>query len=78
MTKRSKHEILAEILTICQKGANKTRIVYQANLNFSTVGPHLKTLTANGYIVMGEDRIYRSTPAGERYLEQVKGVLAVF
>jgi predicted transcriptional regulator len=32
--RRSREEIVSEILDVCLNGANKTRIVYQANLNF--------------------------------------------
>ena len=39
--KRSRDLIISQILFICAKGANKTRIVYQANLNFRTVDPYL-------------------------------------
>ncbi|MDD1736625.1 MAG: winged helix-turn-helix domain-containing protein, partial [Methanothrix sp.] len=45
--KRSRHEILSKILKICLNGASKTRIVYQANLNFRTVNPYLQTLIKN-------------------------------
>ena len=32
--KRSRQEIISQILEICTNGASKTQIVYQANLNF--------------------------------------------
>lgn len=37
--KRNRNEIISEILRVCMKGASKTRVVYQANLNFRTVNP---------------------------------------
>jgi predicted transcriptional regulator len=45
--KRSRGEIVAQILDVCKAGANKTRIVYQANLNFRNVDPYLETLIKN-------------------------------
>lgn len=42
--KRSRQEIISQILEICTKGASKTKIVYQANLNFKTVNPYLELL----------------------------------
>ena len=48
--KRSKDLIISQILLVCAKGANKTRIVYQANLNFRTVDPYLKLLMERGLI----------------------------
>ena len=44
MAKRSKHTIISQILGICRDGASKTRIVYQANLNFRTVNPYIELL----------------------------------
>lgn len=48
--KRSKHAIVSEILGICMSGASKTRIVYQANLNFRTVNPYIDLLIKNNLI----------------------------
>jgi predicted transcriptional regulator len=42
MMKRSKYVILANILYICKDGANKTRIVYLAKLNFINVNPYMR------------------------------------
>ena len=38
--KRSRDTIISHILDICANGASKTRIVYQANLNFRTALPY--------------------------------------
>jgi predicted transcriptional regulator len=40
--KRSKSAIILNILSVCTKGASKTRIVYQANLNFKTATPYIE------------------------------------
>ena len=42
--------IISQILDICINGASKTRIVYQANLNFRTINPYLEMLTKNELI----------------------------
>ena len=43
--KRSRDQIKAQILALCQEdSANKTRIVYQVGLNFHTVEPYLELL----------------------------------
>ena len=52
--KRSRNEIISQILEICKKGASKTKIVYQANLNFSTVNPYLDLLIKNDLIQINE------------------------
>ncbi len=48
--KRSRDMIISKILNICIDGASKTKIVYQANLNFKTIKPYLDLLTRTGLI----------------------------
>jgi predicted transcriptional regulator len=61
--KRSKHVIISTILDICQNGANKTRIVYQANLNFRTVDPYINLLIKNNLIEVKQRKtvLYETT-----------------
>jgi predicted transcriptional regulator len=79
--RRSREAIYAQILEVCAVGAGKTRIVYQANLNFRTVRPHLKFLINKGWINMEEKEaevegvkheIYRTTPKGLEFMEIYK------
>lgn len=74
--KRSRAEIVSDILDICSAGANKTKIVYQANLNFRMVNPYLDLLSKNGLIdvVNGNPQIYRTTNKGSELLERFKHV----
>jgi predicted transcriptional regulator len=64
--KRSKSEIILNILTVCMKGASKTKIVYQANLNFKTVTPYIDLLSEKGLLNArhGSGIIYETTPQG--------------
>ncbi len=64
--KRSKHEIFSKILEICLNGASKTRIVYQANLNFRTVNPYLNILIKNNLLVARQENhiLYKTTKEG--------------
>ena len=65
--RRSRNSITSEILRICSKGATKTKIVYQANLNFLTVKPYLDNLTKKGFVEVvpqGSKVTYRTTPKG--------------
>ena len=59
-------QIMVSILNTCTRGANKTRIVYQANLNFRTVNPYLDLLEKKGLLQVTEDRttLYKTTPRG--------------
>jgi predicted transcriptional regulator len=74
--KRSRNEIISQILEICKNGASKTKIVYQANLNFNTVNPYLDLLIKNDLIRVNEGRaiLYETTPKGIRLLESIKQI----
>lgn len=72
--KRSREVIIAEILEICSDGATKTRIVYQANLNFRTVVPYLDLLT-NGELLVrskNDSGIFKTTSKGIKLLKELK------
>ena len=74
--KRSRDVIILQILDICIKGASKTRIVYQANLNFRTINPYLDLLTKNGLINVKKEQnlIYETTPRGLDLLDNFKQI----
>ena len=74
--KRSKQEIIAQILEVCLESASKTRIVYQVNLNFRTVNPYLEILMKNNLIEIGkgEQTLYSTTQKGADLLETIKKV----
>jgi predicted transcriptional regulator len=75
--KRSRDRIISQILDVCTSGANKTRIVYQANLNFKTVNPYLELLTKNGMINAKEERslvVYETTSRGLALLDNYKQI----
>ena len=74
--KRSRQEIISQILEICINGASKTRIVYQANLNFKTVNPYLDLLIKNEMIQVNEGHaiLYETTPKGIGLLGSIKRI----
>ena len=74
--KRNREEIISQILNVCRNGAIKTRVVYQANLNFKTVEPYLDLLVKNNLIEVqqGEKRMYETTEKGETLLEALNQV----
>ena len=81
MVRRDKLEIISRILDVCTDGANKTKIVYQANLNFKSVSLYLDVLTKNGLIDANESSpgtIYKTTEKGLKLMndfEEVRSVL---
>ncbi|NPV61619.1 MAG: DNA-binding protein [Methanotrichaceae archaeon] len=74
--KRSRHEIVSQILDICKDGASKTRIVYQANLNFRTVNPYLDLLIKNDLIRSKQEKIvmYETTDKGVNLLDSYERI----
>jgi predicted transcriptional regulator len=74
--KRSRQEIISQILEICMDGASKTKIVYQVNLNFKTVNPYLDLLIKNDLIQVNEGRaiLYETTPKGIGLLGSIKRI----
>lgn len=67
---------MSQILDICINGASKTRIVYQANLNFKTVAPYIDLMTKNDLINVkqGSTIIYETTKKGVELLENFKRI----
>ena len=77
LIKRSRDIIISKILDICTDGAHKTRIVYQANLNFRTINPYLELLTKNGMINAQKERnlvVYETTTRGLALLDNYKQI----
>ena len=74
--KRNREEIISQILHVCRNGAIKTRVVYQANLNFKTVEPYLDLLVKNNLLEVqqGEKKMYETTEKGETLLEALNQV----
>ena len=74
--KRSKQEIIAQILEVCLESSSKTRIVYQVNLNFRTINPYLDILTKNKLIEVNgsEQTLYKTTSKGLDLLDAIKKV----
>ena len=76
MMKRSKHVIVSQILDICKDGACKTKIVYQANLNFRTVNPYINLLIKNNLLEVrqGKNVLYETTDRGIHLLDDFKQI----
>jgi predicted transcriptional regulator len=74
--KRSRHAIISQILDICNSGASKSKIIYQANLSFKTVTPYIELLTKNGLIESKSGRtiLYKTTNKGLRLRESLKQI----
>lgn len=72
--RRSRPMIILQILSVCDSGANKTRIVYHANLNFKIVNHYIDLLTTKGLITakQGIPRCYETTEKGKDLLKSLR------
>ena len=72
VVRRDRCEIVIRILEICkQPDTSKTKIVYQANLNFKSVEPYLKHLQKEGFIIKVGSH-FRTLPRGDEALSCLK------
>jgi predicted transcriptional regulator len=69
MARRHKLDIIAEILKLAQGGSKKTRLVYQANINFTMLVKYTALLEKKSFIHMMNDHIY-TTHEGLEFLRQ--------
>jgi predicted transcriptional regulator len=76
--RRDKLKILLGILEICnENGANKTKIVYGANINFKVAGVYLDMLINEGLVEVinpGPREKYLATEKGKEMLGSIKQV----
>ncbi len=72
--------IIGLILEICKEPSSKTRIVYQANLNFKNTTQYLDQLIASGHLEASATTPirYKTTQKGIEFLEHIKSLNALF
>ncbi|OPY54826.1 MAG: hypothetical protein A4E48_00166 [Methanosaeta sp. PtaU1.Bin060] len=71
--RRSKDRIIYEILKICAEGENITRVVYQANTNFTTIRVYMNLLIKNELVevLQGYPVLYKTTQKGVAMRDQL-------
>jgi len=72
--RRDKMEVIENILMVAQdpRGANKTKLVYQSNLNFNRLTAFLNYLLEKDLIEKnGDENIYKTTVKGREFLKQL-------
>jgi predicted transcriptional regulator len=76
--RRGEVQILIEILDISLKGVKFTRLMYKANLSYSTLRKYLSAMSKRGLIVKvcNDDGsvVYRATENGKLVLNRLKEV----
>lgn len=75
-------EIASAILEVCIEGSNKTKIVYQANLNFKLANSYLNILIKDGLIYIEDGTsptLYKTTEKGIKFkkdFENIQNILS--
>jgi predicted transcriptional regulator len=70
-------EIASAILEVCIEGSNKTKIVYQANLNFKLINSYLDILIKNGLIYIEDGTsptLYKTTEKGIKFRKDFENI----
>ena len=77
--RRSRFEIIGEILSLATDGVKKTPIVYCANLNFNVVSRYLNLLIQEGFIspAAGSAGKFKITEKGLEFLKAYKKLKTV-
>ena len=68
MSRRTRTDIIKEILELCINPVNKTTIVYGCNLNFKIVKKYLSWCFINGWL-QKTGKTYQTTVLGKNYLD---------
>ncbi len=69
--RRSRIDIVAEILEVAKKGVNKTAIVYKTNLNFTLAEKYLSLLEKQGLLENKSDK-YVTSDRGRIFLAKAR------
>lgn len=69
--RRSRENIIAEIIRATLPGATKTKIMFKAGLNFKQLGGYIDFLCTNEFLFHDvPSRSYRATSKGIAYVEK--------
>lgn len=71
MARRNDLTVAADILRVARKGARKTTLVYQANLNFRVIDRYLPRLL-DSKMLESKGPYFYTTEKGEEYIERIK------
>lgn len=71
--KRSRIDIIIDILEVAKMGVNKTGLVYRTNLNFKLANNYLEILQNQGLVEKRLDK-YITTDKGKTFLQKAKEV----
>ncbi len=75
--RRSRIEVICDILSEALNGANKTRLMYQCNLNFTRFNHYLQELLDNGLIERVSSNpksiiLYKTSEKGREFIKVLR------
>ncbi|MDP2844668.1 MAG: winged helix-turn-helix domain-containing protein [Candidatus Methanoperedens sp.] len=71
--RRSRIDIIIDVLEVAIMGVNKTSVVYKSNLNFRLAEKYLELLQKHGLIENRENK-YITTDKGRIFLQKAKEI----
>ncbi len=71
--RRSRLDIIIDILDVARGGVNKTTIVYKANLNFKLAEKYLDLLMKQGLVENHLDK-FKTTDKGKVFLQKAREI----
>ena len=71
--RRSKIDIIIDVLEVAKMGVNKTSVVYRTNLNFKLADKYLELLQNQGLVENRMDK-YITTDKGKIFLEKAREI----
>ena len=80
-SRRDKLDIIVEILSIARRGAPKTRLMYQANMSYSSINGYLDYMLQNRLIAKESNNvrtIYKCTKKGDELLNLYIQITGLF
>ena len=78
-SKRDRVEIMAEILGLCSKPKNKTRVMYGTNLSWKMLQHYLSYMQEHGLLeVHNNSTKYVTTKRGQDFVEKWSELKALF
>jgi len=69
--RRSRIDIIIDVLEVAEMGVNKTSVVYKSNLNFKLAQKYLELLQKKGLVENRVDK-YITTDKGKIFLQKAK------
>lgn len=69
--RRSRMDIIIDVLEVAVVGVNKTAVVYKTNLNFKLAEKYLELLQKHGFVENILNK-YKTTDKGKVFLQKAK------